>query len=52
MSGSLATYLPVAQYDSEEPQLARQLYPEYLESNDSLKHFLKVIHKTLKHRQA
>jgi hypothetical protein len=51
-SGSLATYLPVAQYDSDEPLQARELYPEYLESNDSLKHFLKVIHKTLKHRQA
>ena len=52
MGASHATYLPVAQYDSEEPREARKLYPEYLESNDSLKHFLKVIHKTLKHRQA
>lgn len=52
MAGNSATYLPVAQYGSEEVKQARALYPESLDSNDSLKHFLKVIHKTLKHRQA
>ena len=52
MAGSAATFLPVAQYGSDEVKQARALYPVSLDSNDSLKHFLKVIHKTLKHRQA
>jgi hypothetical protein len=52
LAGNPATYLPVAEYGSEEVKMARKLFPESLDNHDSLKQFLRVIHKTLKHRQA
>lgn len=45
-------YLPVALEGSEEELQARSAYDYSLSTDDSLKKFLKTIHKTLKQRQA
>jgi hypothetical protein len=45
------TYLPVATEGSIEQKQARDSYKESLSTDDSVKQFLKTIHKTLKERQ-
>ena len=50
LAGSDATYIPVALHDTDEVRQARQDYERSLESDDSVKTFLKTIHKTLKSR--
>jgi NAD(P)-dependent dehydrogenase (short-subunit alcohol dehydrogenase family) len=45
-------YLPVAHADTEEEQLAESAYRRSLSSDDSVKTFLKTIHRTLKDRQS
>jgi len=44
------TYIPVAMRDSDEERQARRLYERSLSSDDSVKTFLKTIHRTLKAR--
>lgn len=51
LSGFSATYLPVARGDTEEVAQARASYAHSLETDDSVKQFLKTIHRTLKQRQ-
>lgn len=48
-SGSV-TYIPVAMSDTNEEKLARSEFERSLSSDDSVKTFLKTIHKTLKAR--
>lgn len=48
ISGSSVAFLPVALEGTEEEDLARLQYERSLSSEDSVKHFLKTIHKTLK----
>lgn len=50
-SGYSATYLPVALRDSGEEAQASAEYRRSLSSDDSVKRFLKTIHKTLKDRR-
>lgn len=45
------SFLPVSQKGSDEVGAAKAAYANYLVSDDSLKKFLKTIHKTLKNRQ-
>lgn len=42
------TYLPVARAGTQDEQLARRAYDRSLASDDSVKTFLKTIHRTLK----
>lgn len=51
LSGFSATYLPVARGGSDEVAQARASYAYALETDDSVKQFLKTIHRTLKQRQ-
>lgn len=44
------TYIPVAMRDTAEEDEARKLYRRSLSSDDSVKTFLKTIHRTLKAR--
>ena len=44
------TYIPVAMRDTDEERQARQSFERSLSSDDSVKTFLKTIHKTLKAR--
>jgi len=46
-----ATYLPVAEDNPEQIRQAKDLYARSLVTDDSVKQFLKTIHKTLKQRQ-
>jgi len=50
--GSSITYLPVAHAGTQEEQLAESAYRRSLSSDDSVKTFLKTIHRTLKDRQS
>ncbi len=50
-AGSAATYLPVAEHDSPEIQQAQASAPRYLSTDDNVKTFLRVIHRTLKDQQ-
>lgn len=52
LRGSSITYLPVAHADTQEEQLAESVYRRSLTSDDSVKTFLKTIHRTLKDRQS
>ena len=45
-------YLPVAHAGTQEEQLAESAYRNSLSSDDSVKTFLKTIHRTLKDRQS
>lgn len=47
VAASTVTYLPVAMEDSAEEDLARQMYERSLSTGDSIKRFLRTIHKTL-----
>ena len=49
---SSITYLPVAHAGTQEEQLAESAYRRSLSSDDSVKTFLKAIHRTLKDRQS
>ena len=49
-STTTATYIPVAMSDTTEEDEARSLYRRSLSSDDSVKTFLRTIHKTLKAR--
>ncbi len=44
------TYIPVAMRDTDEERQARRQYERSLSSDDSVKKFLKTIHRTLKAR--
>jgi len=46
------SYLPVAHADTQEEQLAEAAYSRSLSSDDSVKTFLRTIHRTLKDRQS
>jgi len=46
-----ATFLPVAEDNPEQIRQAKDLYARSLVTDDSVKQFLKTIHKTLKQRQ-
>lgn len=48
IAGSGAVYIPVAIHDTDEEWQAEQEYQRTLLSDDSVKTFLKTIHKTLK----
>lgn len=47
-AAAAVTYLPVAMEGSDEESEARRLHEQSLSSDDSLKTFLKTIHRTLK----
>ena len=50
LTGSIATFIPVAS-NREEEKLAKQSYDRVmLAQKDEIKHFLKAIHKTLKNK--
>jgi len=49
-TGSDATFIPVAARDTDEEREARSLFERSLSSDDSVKTFLKTIHRTLKSR--
>lgn len=49
---SSITYLPVAHAGTHEEDLAESTYRRSLSSDDSVKTFLKTIHRTLKDRQS
>ena len=51
IASSSVTYLPVAQEGTSEAVEARELYANSLETDDSVKRFLKTINRTLKQRQ-
>jgi hypothetical protein len=51
LSGYTATYLPVAREGTEEVAQVHESYAYSLETDDSVKEFLKTIHRTLKQRQ-
>lgn len=51
LSGYTATYLPVAREGTEEVARAHDAYAYSLQTDDSVKQFLKTIHRTLKQRQ-
>lgn len=52
LAGHRATYLPVAREGTGEVAEAHERYAHSLETDDSVKQFLKTIHRTLKQRQA
>lgn len=49
-AGSGVTYIPVAMRDTDEERQARSQFERSLASDDSVKTFLKTIHRTLKSR--
>ena len=51
LSGSNVLFIPVAREGTEEVALAQTNYEYSLESDDSVKQFLKTIQRTLKQRQ-
>ena len=50
MAGSGATYIPVAKRDTDDDYDVRRDYKHALSNDDSVKTFLKTIHRTLKSR--
>ena len=48
LADNSASYLPVAQEGTEEPRLVEANYKRSLSTDDSVKTFLKTIHRTLK----
>lgn len=52
LRGSSVTYLPVAHAGTTEEELAESEYRRSLSSDDSVKTFLKTIHRTLKDRHS
>lgn len=52
LRGSSIAYLPVAHAGTQEEQLVESAYRRSLSSDDSVKTFLKAIHRTLKDRQS
>jgi hypothetical protein len=48
LASNVASYIPVARHGTQEEALVRSTYKRSLNSDDSVKTFLKTIHKTLK----
>lgn len=52
LASDSVNYIPVAQFDNTEEEQAVNAYEQALSTNDSVKTFLKTIHRTLKQKRS